>query len=151
MKGLRFTLTLTLVVFTGSTWAIVPTATTSQTGFCSGVVAETKATGRGDYLVGTSLYVESGPVGGKQWYDFYDEENMGYSGYRPNAQSIAGCEDCMPEYSTYSKTGISEHFWQEAEVQYFTGYCPHSSTFGIWLPGEYCELVTRTHPGCISG
>lgn len=150
MKVLRFALALNICVFACSAWAIVPSAKVSQTNYCRGVIAETTPTTSGDYLVGTVLSVETGPVGAKQWYDFYDEENMGYSGYRPNAYSSAGCEDCMPEYAQFNKTGLSEHFWQEAEVDYFTGYCPNSQTFGIWIPGEYCEVLTQTHPGCTS-
>lgn len=137
------------MTFSGILSAALPTADTSQTNHCRGLVAETKTSGTGLYIVGTYVSVQIGPIGQKEWYDFFDEDNWGSTYYQANAYSRAGCESCFLDHEyRYSRLAISEHFWQEHEYPVFAEYCPHSQTFGTWNPGDYCEALTQEHAGC---
>lgn len=141
-----------LIFTTNTVFAEIPQAEIKQTYYCSGIVAETKPSAtRGFYIIGTTLYVETGPVGAIEWFDFLDMDNYGSSNYlEPQyISSSAGCENCMPEYASFHKNATSEHFWQQHGYQNFKDYCPHADTFGVWNGIDYCESISRTHLGCI--
>lgn len=155
MKMLKMSAVTLVLLMTGTANAVdrIFPVTTSQTGYCRGVVAETKPTGSsGHFITGTALYIETGPVGGKDWLDFIDEEAARGPGFNEpaDAYSSAGCLDCLEGYGPYVKTATSEHFWQEQEYEYYRDYCPNSWTYGHWFPGEYCELLVQSHPGCVA-
>lgn len=154
MKALTIGVIPLVMLVSGAASAVerIFPVSTSQIGYCRGVMAETRPTGSsGHFLTGTSLYVETGPVGGKEWLDFHDENALLGSTYNSpeDAYSSAGCQDCMMGYGPYTKIGTSEHFWQHDEYEYYKDYCPYSWTYGTWVPGEYCEVLVQTHPGCV--
>lgn len=126
----------------------LPTANINLQLSCTSAMATTDNPGKREMILGTGLSLIASRPGISEEFYFYDESNYGSSIGMQHSE--AGCLDCLVGMNNYSKMGISEHFWFDVEYGAPFKYCPNTSFAGQWFPGDFCQQIVKSAPGCVS-